>query len=346
MPLFSRAVLEKKPITTMYTDAKVDGHSIKLILDSESADSIITQQLMDQLGDFSFEVNSIIILIKVLVMEATQYQALVGNDWLFKTNTVLDWNIQELQISQNGHHTHVPATCSYFKTTIHNKSLIELEEEKKNLPEKPTKFPKLTLSTMSCHQYYSEMTIEREKKGETYQKCRPNMEENTKRKGKRKEEKPAPITTTTTTHISYTYTTLPPSNYHQLKLVYIDCDKKLFTMDACYGDNEEWPMDNKSCLACGETLLDKRMWNNIPRRRETCNKLYQYTILISDWIRKETPIEAAWKRAVKQTIKNNSPELIKLDWGPNSDIILESIDPKQFYKHYQELAFTREEQEQ
>ncbi|KAG9287816.1 hypothetical protein G9A89_017411 [Geosiphon pyriformis] len=34
----------------MYTDAKVDGHSIKLILDSRLADSIITRQLMDQLG--------------------------------------------------------------------------------------------------------------------------------------------------------------------------------------------------------------------------------------------------------------------------------------------------------
>ncbi|KAG9295189.1 hypothetical protein G9A89_006170 [Geosiphon pyriformis] len=40
--LFSGAALEKKPITAMYTDAKVDGHFIKLILDSGSADSIIT----------------------------------------------------------------------------------------------------------------------------------------------------------------------------------------------------------------------------------------------------------------------------------------------------------------
>ncbi|KAG9303304.1 hypothetical protein G9A89_013630 [Geosiphon pyriformis] len=95
--LFSRATLEKKPIMVMYTDAKVNGHLIKLILDSKSAGSIITRQLMDQLGhrvdraastriitadkaiktsigeidDFPIEVNSIIIPIKVLVMEAT-----------------------------------------------------------------------------------------------------------------------------------------------------------------------------------------------------------------------------------------------------------------------------------
>ncbi|KAG9293651.1 hypothetical protein G9A89_018988 [Geosiphon pyriformis] len=42
MPLFSGAALKKKPITAMYTDAKIDGHHIKLIFDSGLADSIIT----------------------------------------------------------------------------------------------------------------------------------------------------------------------------------------------------------------------------------------------------------------------------------------------------------------
>ncbi|KAG9285321.1 hypothetical protein G9A89_010796 [Geosiphon pyriformis] len=96
-PLFSGATLEKKPIMAMYMDAKVDGHFIKLILNSESASSIITKQLMNQLGhrvdhaantriiitdgitktpiskidNFPIEVNSITILIKVLIMEAT-----------------------------------------------------------------------------------------------------------------------------------------------------------------------------------------------------------------------------------------------------------------------------------
>ncbi|KAG9303718.1 hypothetical protein G9A89_018615 [Geosiphon pyriformis] len=99
VPLFSRATLEEKPITVMYTDTKIDGHLIKLILDSESAGSIITRQLMDQLGrrvdraasariitangatktligeidNFSIEVSGIIIPIKILGMKATQY---------------------------------------------------------------------------------------------------------------------------------------------------------------------------------------------------------------------------------------------------------------------------------
>ncbi|KAG9295595.1 hypothetical protein G9A89_000960 [Geosiphon pyriformis] len=231
MPLFSGAALEEKPITAMYTDAKIDGHHIKLILDSGSASSIITRQLIDLLGrrvdratsvriimadgatktpigkidDLPIKINGIIVPIKVLVMEATQYQTLVGNDWLFKTNATLDWNTQELQFSQNR--------------------------------------------------------------------------------------------------------------------------------------QEKW--DSQPCLTCGKTLLDEEMWNDILRRGRTCDVFCQYTILISNWVKKRTPIEATGRRAVQQldscpydndelwqmaiakikdalpekirTIKNNPPKPIKLD---------------------------------
>ncbi|KAG9290287.1 hypothetical protein G9A89_022263 [Geosiphon pyriformis] len=138
--LFSEAALKAKPITMMYTNAKVEGQSIKLILDSGSAGSIITRQLMDQLGhrvdraasvkiitanegtktligkinNFPFEVNGIVTPIKVLVIETTQYQALIGNDWLSK-----------------GQHIRVPATCGHFTTPPREKLLIELEEKEK-----------------------------------------------------------------------------------------------------------------------------------------------------------------------------------------------------------------------
>ncbi|KAG9286796.1 hypothetical protein G9A89_012346 [Geosiphon pyriformis] len=155
-PLFNGAALNEKRITAMYTNAKVDGQFIKLILDSSSAGSIITQQLMNQLGrrvdqaasariitadgmtktpigkidDFSFKVNGIVTPIKVLVMKATQYQALIGNDWLSKVNAMLNWNIQELQLTYQGQHIRVPATCGHFKTPPREKLLIKLEEEK------------------------------------------------------------------------------------------------------------------------------------------------------------------------------------------------------------------------
>ncbi|KAG9294743.1 hypothetical protein G9A89_008222 [Geosiphon pyriformis] len=97
--LFSEVTLKEKLITAIYTDVKIDSHSIKLILNSKLAGNIITRQLMDQyankaikiligkINNLPIEVNGIIILIKVLVMEATQYQALIGNNWLFKTNS-------------------------------------------------------------------------------------------------------------------------------------------------------------------------------------------------------------------------------------------------------------------
>ncbi|KAG9290314.1 hypothetical protein G9A89_007045 [Geosiphon pyriformis] len=50
-------------------------------------------------------------------MEATQYQALVGNNWLSKTNATLDWNMQKLQISQNSQHTRVPAIRRLLDTS-------------------------------------------------------------------------------------------------------------------------------------------------------------------------------------------------------------------------------------
>ncbi|KAG9294307.1 hypothetical protein G9A89_001812 [Geosiphon pyriformis] len=63
VPLFSGATLDTKPITTMYTDAKVDA----------------TKTSIGEIDNFPFEVNGIIISIKVLVMEAMQYQALTTN---------------------------------------------------------------------------------------------------------------------------------------------------------------------------------------------------------------------------------------------------------------------------
>ncbi|KAG9284127.1 hypothetical protein G9A89_022901 [Geosiphon pyriformis] len=42
IPLFSGAALEEKPIMTMYTNTKINEQAIKLILNSKSANNIIT----------------------------------------------------------------------------------------------------------------------------------------------------------------------------------------------------------------------------------------------------------------------------------------------------------------
>ncbi|KAG9291077.1 hypothetical protein G9A89_012949 [Geosiphon pyriformis] len=114
--LSNAAVNEQKAITAIYTEATVEGKLICLILNSGLAGSIITYQLIQQLkqnvdrpaqtvivtvdgmkktlvgeiDDFSFSINRITIPVKVLVMNAPQYQALVGNNWLFKANANLN----------------------------------------------------------------------------------------------------------------------------------------------------------------------------------------------------------------------------------------------------------------
>ncbi|KAG9303440.1 hypothetical protein G9A89_013766 [Geosiphon pyriformis] len=97
--LSNAAVNEQKAITAMYTEAIVERKPICLILDSGSAGSIITYQLMQQLkqnvdrpaqtviviadgikktpvgeiDDFPFTIDGITIPVKVLVMDALQY---------------------------------------------------------------------------------------------------------------------------------------------------------------------------------------------------------------------------------------------------------------------------------
>ncbi|KAG9293650.1 hypothetical protein G9A89_018987 [Geosiphon pyriformis] len=89
-----------------------------------------TKTPIGEIDNLLIKINGIIVPIKVLVMEATQYQALIGNDWLSKTNTILDWNTQELQLSQNGRHTCILAMYDHFKVTNTMAPLINFKEEK------------------------------------------------------------------------------------------------------------------------------------------------------------------------------------------------------------------------
>ncbi|KAG9290050.1 hypothetical protein G9A89_010356 [Geosiphon pyriformis] len=83
--LLSNAVVnEWKAITAMYTEAIVEGKSIHLILDTDAtaqtkfivtADGI-KKTPVEKIDDFSFTIDGITILVKVLVMDAPQYQAL------------------------------------------------------------------------------------------------------------------------------------------------------------------------------------------------------------------------------------------------------------------------------
>ncbi|KAG9303500.1 hypothetical protein G9A89_018396 [Geosiphon pyriformis] len=316
--LFKGAALEEKLIMAMYTNAKVNGHLIKLILNNGLAGSIITRQLMDQLGhrvdqaasakiiiangatktpigkidDLPIEINGIIVLIKVLVMEATQYQALIGNDWLIETYR--SFNLAKM-VDTPAYQSHV--VISRLPTHQH---LLSTDENHNELS--------LVLS-------WGNNRKEKKRKEPIWNS---NQEEKTKEKEKGKEEKS--IFTST---ITYNFYTIPQQSAYY-------CPKLASTVVMMRNTRQQpSSTDNEPCLACGETLLDKGMWNDIPGRRGTYNELCQYTILIN----------TVWRHAVKQldellpkeikTIKNNPPELIELDWDPEP-----------------ELAPTKEEQEQ
>ncbi|KAG9291888.1 hypothetical protein G9A89_012173 [Geosiphon pyriformis] len=131
--LSNAAVNEQKAITAMYTEATVEGKPICLILDSGSAGSIITYQLMQQLkqnvdrpaqtviviadgmkktpvreiDDFSFSINGITISVKSEMIET-----------------------QELKILYQGQYTIVPATCGTFNKRSEKAPVFEFEEEK------------------------------------------------------------------------------------------------------------------------------------------------------------------------------------------------------------------------
>ncbi|KAG9306916.1 hypothetical protein G9A89_000784 [Geosiphon pyriformis] len=157
-------------------------------------------------------------------------------------------------------------------------------------------------------------------------------------------------------------------------------------MSACCDDNKEYSIatkfycclyvieqfehqkrqrkwDNKPCLAYGTILSDKEMWNDILGCKKTYDETYQ------------TPINNAWKKALQwleeylynkhkiwrivsaKAENTTTSELLKIKNNPFSlpepkyiltFNICNNIEdkPKEFYAHYQQLAFTKEEQKQ
>ncbi|KAG9300544.1 hypothetical protein G9A89_002422 [Geosiphon pyriformis] len=104
--LSNAAVNEQKTITAMYTETEVKEKPIRLILDSRSARSIITYQLMQQLQ-------------KTVDRPAQT------------ANANLDWKTQELKISYQGQYTRVFAICGTFNKKTEKAPVFKFEEEKK-----------------------------------------------------------------------------------------------------------------------------------------------------------------------------------------------------------------------
>ncbi|KAG9293981.1 hypothetical protein G9A89_019319 [Geosiphon pyriformis] len=235
--LSNTAVNEQKAITAMYIEATVKEKPIHLILDSGLTGSIITYQLMQQLkqnidrpaqtviviadgmkktpvgeiDDFPFTIDGITILVKVLVMNAPQYQALVGNDWLLKANANLNWETQKLKISYQEQYTIVSVTCSTFNKQSKKAPVFEFEEEKK----------------MPLTETYMALGLPSNWAEETEQEIF---------KESRKWKK-----------VRY-FTPEPRKKPLYIPLKYKDCKKKLLSMGACIFPEEEY--ETCTCYFC------------------------------------------------------------------------------------------------
>ncbi|KAG9286792.1 hypothetical protein G9A89_012342 [Geosiphon pyriformis] len=157
---------------------------------------------------------------------------------------------------------------------------------------------------MSCCQYLCGTTTA--KKAETNKLV---MERRQKKKGKEKKEKP-----TTNSNPTYnSYTTLHQSTYCHPKLEYTSATK--FYCCSCVIKYfrkpkrvEKW--NNESCLACGETLLNEGMWNDIPGQGEMCDESCQYMILInSEQFHKHYQELAPTREEQKQHLKEINTQL-------------------------------------
>ncbi|KAG9285503.1 hypothetical protein G9A89_006491 [Geosiphon pyriformis] len=371
--LFSGAALNTKPITAMYTDAKID------------AGSIITKQLMNQLGhqvdraasariitadeatktligeidDFSFKVNGIIVSIKVLVMKATQYQALIDNDWLTKVNVILDWTMQELQLSQNDQHTRVPAICDHFKTINTIAPLIEFEEEEK----KPTWEAYQVSWANDNHNellpILSWNNNNNEKEKHTWRTTINAWINNSqskllltiswKEKGKEKEKEEnvlgeIELTKDTTKGWTSSYSVYQPlSQLCQMKT--IGCKHIIIANHAIANAMDiqsakaSRTMNHVSLVA--NSYLTKRCETTFLVKKEHAtlhaNKIWR---MVNAKVQ-----EVIFSKILE--IKNNPFEQVDIILIPNSDVFLDiETNPEDFHEHYQNLAPTRKEQEQ
>src|SRR5581483_891862 len=121
----------------MRCDAKIDGYSIELLLDSGASGSIVTEQFLKKINrkidrqikvalvgingektrplgevvDLPIKIQNNIMPINAVVTEATDYDVLVGNDWLTKCEAVLSWPDERMTYRWKGRTAEVPITC-------------------------------------------------------------------------------------------------------------------------------------------------------------------------------------------------------------------------------------------
>ncbi|KAG9301426.1 hypothetical protein G9A89_018098 [Geosiphon pyriformis] len=262
---------EQKAIMAMYTEAEVERKTICLILNSRSTGIIVTTDGMKktpvgEINNFLFTLDGITIPVKVLIMDAPQYQALIRNDWLQKANANLNWETQELTISYQGQHARVPATCGTFNK--HSKKVpafeFELEEEK------PLIETFMALGSMS----------------------------NWANKTEQEHFIPHSELETSGWNIPYSKSE-PRKQCPYIFLKYKDCHKKLLSMGACILPKEEY--ENHTCYYCKACY--RKQWGHLIKktmRGGVCDQTCQYALSISEKVKRGTLFNAAYNSALNK----------------------------------------------
>ncbi|KAG9296977.1 hypothetical protein G9A89_001768 [Geosiphon pyriformis] len=283
--LLSNAVANKqKAITAMYTEAEVEEKPIRLILDTQTI--IVTADSMKktpvgEIDNFPFTIDGITISVKVLVMDAPQYQA-------FKT--------QELTISYQEQHAQVSATCGTFNKHSEKALAFEFESEEK----KPIIETFMALgSTLNWadeteQQYFSTNNSLETKKPVTagwnvlYSKPEPR--------------KQCP------------YILLKCKNCHKKLSSMGACisPEEKYENHTCYYcktcHKEQWShlikksgkWDNTSCLTCGDILPEECNWIDVAMREGVCDQTCQYALSISEKVKRGTPFNVAYNSALNK----------------------------------------------
>ncbi|KAG9297206.1 hypothetical protein G9A89_019487 [Geosiphon pyriformis] len=244
-----------------------------------------------EIDNFPFTLNGITIPVKVLIMDAPQYQALVGNDWLQKANANLNWETQELTISYQGQHARVPVTCDTFNKHSEKAPAFEFELEEE----------KLLIETFMALGSMSNWANETEQEHFT-----PHSEPET---------------------FGWNIPYSKPEPRKQCSYILLkckDCHKKLLSMEVCISPEEEYEnhtcyyckachrerwghlikrsgkWDNTPCLTCGDMLPEKCNWIDVAMRGGVCDQTCQYALSISEKVKKGTPFNAAYNSALNK----------------------------------------------
>ncbi|KAG9302819.1 hypothetical protein G9A89_009596 [Geosiphon pyriformis] len=301
--LSNTAANEQKAITTIYTKAEVEGKAIHLILNSRSTRSIITYQLMQQLkrnidqpaqtviviangmkktpvgeiDNFPFILNGITIPVKVLVMDAPQYQAFIRNNWLQKANTNLNWETQELTISYQEQHARIPATCGTFNKHSEKAPAFEFELEEK----KPIIETFMVLGSTSNwaneteQQYFSTNNSLETKEPVTTRWNVSYSNQNHKNN--------AP-----TFHLNAR--TATKNSLQWEPAFYLKKNMKIILVITTR-------LNNTLCLTCGDMLPEECNWIDVAMRRRVCDQTCQYALSISEKKKRGTPFNVAYNSA-------------------------------------------------